>query len=107
MEQMYIYTQLGVALKNSGNYQEAINCFKAQLEIAIQIGDRETQFSAYGNIGNTYQRLEQYDNALEYYEKAREIIEDSADNLQKAHFMFNLGGLNVNSGKALESVQYF
>ena len=42
---------------------------KKHLKIAIDIGDLDGEGRAYGNLGNAYQSLGDYQKAIEYHEK--------------------------------------
>ena len=54
-----------------------------QLKIAIQIGDRDGEGGAYGNLGNAYQSMGDYRKAIEYYEKLLKIATEIGDKARR------------------------
>ena len=49
------------------------------LKIAKEIGDRAGEGRAYGNLGNAYQSLGDYQKAIEYHEKRLKIAKEIGD----------------------------
>ena len=45
----------------------------------MQIGDKRGEGHNLGNIGNVYQNLGQYENAISYYKQAIEIAKQIGD----------------------------
>ncbi|KAL9986390.1 hypothetical protein ACROYT_G000533, partial [Oculina patagonica] len=66
-------------------------CFEKALAIKIKIGDRAGEASCYGNLGNVFQSLGEYNKAKEYYEKALGIIIETGERKQEASCYRNLG----------------
>ena len=54
---------LGESLKSKESVERA-------LAITTKIGDRSGEASCYGNLGNVFNSLGQYDKAKEYYQKS-------------------------------------
>ena len=48
----------------------ARECLQKALVIKSEIGDREGEATAYGNLGTVFHSLGQYDKAIEYLQKA-------------------------------------
>jgi len=53
-----------------GQHQEALNCYREGLKLALQTGDRYQQAGLYSNMGVVYGRQDDYARALSYYQKA-------------------------------------
>ena len=49
------------------------------MKIALEIGDRNGQGRAYGNVGNAYQSMGDYRKAIEYQEKRLKIATEIGD----------------------------
>jgi len=48
------YCSLGIAYRKLGDYTQAIECQKQNLNINKELGNRIGEGGAYGNIGNVY-----------------------------------------------------
>jgi len=66
--------RIGNAYLYIGNYQRAIHHYFEGLKLAEGRSDYFMQFALYNNIGGCYDRIRQYDLALEYQFKALEIF---------------------------------
>ena len=66
---------LGTALKNSGDFEKALECYQQALDIRVRLlGEQDANVgSSYCNLANVYNNLGQYDAALQYYEKDMQI----------------------------------
>ena len=72
-EQLYIETFLGMVNLFTGRYDMALKfCFK-NLDMAIQLRDKELIGSAYHSIGIAYYKLTDYQQALDYYIKSYQL----------------------------------
>jgi len=75
------------------------------LEIARQIGDKQGEGNAYGNLGNAYSRLGDYPKAIEYHQKNLEIARQIGDKQGEGNAYGNLGNAYSRLGdypKAIE-----
>ena len=61
---------MGVAYRNLGQYQQAIDLLEQSLDITREIGDRAIERRALGNLGNAYLNLGQYQRAIDLFEKS-------------------------------------
>lgn len=74
-ERQALFTQrIGNSYLFMGNYQRAIQNYFDGLKLLEEKPDYYMQFALYNNIGVCYDRLHQYDMALEYQFKALEIF---------------------------------
>ena len=82
----------GVYTSNGrGDYQKAIDYHKKLLKTAKEIGDRDGEGAAYGNLGNSYQSLGDYQKAIEYHEKRLKIAKEIGDLVGEGRAYGNLG----------------
>ena len=49
-----VYTKHGEDFRSLGVYHKPIKCYEKRLKIAIEVGDRGGQGTAYGDLGNAY-----------------------------------------------------
>lgn len=69
------------------------------LEIAERLKDRPGQAKAFGNLGNTFKSLNQYDNAIKCCESHLEITREQKDRLGEGRACYNLGNVHHAVGK--------
>jgi len=58
------YSNIGLAYKQLGEYQKALEYHEKALAIKKDIGDRNGEANCYANIGNVYKSLSQYQKAI-------------------------------------------
>ena len=61
------------------------------MKIAKEIGDRAGEGRAYGNLGNAYKSLCDYQKAIEYHEKHLKIAKEIGDRAGEGRAYGNLG----------------
>jgi tetratricopeptide (TPR) repeat protein len=61
-------------------FKPAIGFYEEALAIAREIGSREGEGAALGNLGNAYSDLGEVRKAIEFYEHALDIARDIGDN---------------------------
>jgi tetratricopeptide (TPR) repeat protein len=66
------YNLIGIAGRNTSEYQKALDNFKKALQIRIQLGDTDKQSKVYVNIANVYIDMGDYAKAERYYKMAIE-----------------------------------
>ena len=73
----WLYYELAEAYRNNGNYDDAIENFYLYAETMQKAkeGDYSFWITAYTEIGDCYQKMQDYDKLAEYYEKAFEYSE--------------------------------
>lgn len=74
------YTQTASNLIFIGTYDESLKLFIEALKIGEELKDSSLLFPIYHNMGVLKDRLQQFDEALEYYFKALGILEKSSKN---------------------------
>ena len=69
------YNNLGLAYKNKGEYDLAIDYYERDLTIIVaSLGkDHPDVASSYNNLGNAYANKGEYDKAIDYYERGLKI----------------------------------
>ena len=74
-----------------GNYRKAIDFHQQALAINREIGDRQGEANALGNLGNTYFSLRDIRKAIEFYQKALTLAREVGDRQGEANSLGNLG----------------
>src|SRR6202008_2278397 len=64
-----VYNTTGLIYTEFGKFDSAFIYYRKTLDIAKQNGDTPWIGIAYGNIGDIYMKLKNYDTALQFFEK--------------------------------------
>ena len=91
-----------------GYYRELIPLHNKCLFIAREIGDRQGESKALGNLGNAYRSLSKYGEAIECHQQALAIFREIGDRRGEGGALGNLGNAYDsldNYGKAIEFYQ--
>ncbi|MFM7791819.1 MAG: tetratricopeptide repeat protein, partial [Microcystis panniformis] len=68
-----------------------IEFHQQSLAITREIGDRGSEATSYGNLGNVYDSLGEYQKAIEFYQQSLAITREIGDRGGEAVSWFNLG----------------
>ncbi len=68
------YTSLGILYKNSGQYATAIDYFN---KVTKNKPDNSYLVSNYGNLGQVYFQMDDYENAIKAYQQSLNILNDT------------------------------
>lgn len=96
---------LGRQNDESGNYNEAIACFREAADIRQRLGDQSGLASITFDIGTFYWHKGDTENALGYYESGIALFEHLADDEQVRLFLHNIYGLAAQSGEPRRLLQ--
>ena len=89
-------------------YEDCLEVYKRYLHLAITEKDRENEHIAYHQLAMVYREMNDYQTALSYIEKEREVIEDSfsEDALKSSVNNYEQGYLRFKIGKIEKSIMY-
>ena len=88
------------------NPKEDINHHKQRLRIAKELGDRAREGGAYGNLGNVYQSLGDFKQAVEYHKQHLSIAKELGDRAGEGSAYGNLGNAYQSLGDFKQAVKY-
>ena len=90
------------------DYQEALLIYQKYLEIAISSQDKENEHIGYHQLAMVYREMNDYQTALNYIDKEREIIEKSfpEDALKFSVNNYEQGYLRLKLGQLVEAEFY-
>jgi tetratricopeptide (TPR) repeat protein len=71
-----IYSYIGTDYKDIGDLNNALLYFDRQLEMARDLNDKEMEGGALISIANIYEKQDNYDKALEHYNKSLQFTND-------------------------------
>ena len=89
-------------------YEDCLEVYKRYLYLAITEKDRENEHIAYHQLAMVYREMNDYQTALSYIEKEREVIEDSfsEDALKSSVNNYEQGYLRFKIGEIEKSIMY-
>ena len=89
-------------------YEDCLEVYKRYLHLAITEKDRENEHIAYHQLAMVYREMNDYQTALSYIEKEREVIEDSfsEDALKSSVNNYEQGYLRFKIGEIEKSIMH-
>ncbi|MEH2151736.1 tetratricopeptide repeat protein, partial [Nostoc sp.] len=99
-------TNLGNAYLLLGQYQQAIEFHQQCLNIAREIGDRNTQGKSLANLGNAYNSLGQYERAIEFFQQSLDIAREIGDRNTQGLSLMNLGNAYFFLGQYQQAIEF-
>ena len=93
-------------------YEDCLEVYKRYLHLAITEKDRENEHIAYHQLAMVYREMNDYQTALSYIEKEREVIEDSfsedalkssVNNYEQGYLRFKIGEIDHVYGAVLKA----
>ena len=90
------------------DYKEALLIYQNYLDVAISSQDKENEHVGYHQLAMVYREMNDYQTALSYIEKEREVIEDSfsEDALKFSVNNYEQGYLRFKIGEIEKSIMY-
>ena len=101
------YANLGSVHCVLGRFEKSIECFEQNLEISMELKDRQGQETTYCNLGTVYEYLGKYNESLKYLKKGFSICEESCNGQGKGTYMNNFGKLYFELGKFDKAIEHF
>ena len=95
----------GAYLKLGDVHQSLSYCFKAE-DITVTIADEPRLAEVYKTIGNSYLMIQNYDEAVAYYAKAREVLQAIGDVVGEIMILNNLCHCSHHSGHLDDALTY-
>ncbi|MBC7879755.1 MAG: tetratricopeptide repeat protein [Anaerolineae bacterium] len=100
------YLCIGNAYYSLGEYQKAIDYHTKSLQMALQIGDKQGEGAAYGNLGLVYRIVGEYQKAIEFQNKRLQIALQMGDKEAEGQAYLNLGGAYYSIGDYPKSIEF-
>jgi len=102
------YPNAGVYVLNLRQHpREKIRWLEAAISSAREIGDRQGEGVALGNLGNAYAALGDARKAIEYHEQALVIAREIGDRRGEGAALGNLGLAYADLGDARKAIEYY
>ncbi|MFJ3638414.1 ATP-binding protein [Streptomyces sp. NPDC090108] len=95
----------GVALRQTGMVQEAIDAHHLSRELFVEAGDRERESMAWGGLGLALQAAGRVEEAIEAHTRACDLHRQAGDRRQEAMAWNNLGVTLQDAGRVEEAIE--
>jgi tetratricopeptide (TPR) repeat protein len=87
------YNNLGVAYRNQGALDKALEYYMTSMRLYTDLGNKEGIATTKNNIANIYSIKKDYGQAMKYLEESNEILKEVGDQYKLIGSMNNLGNL--------------
>jgi len=101
------YNNLGVAYRNQGALEKALEYYLASLSIYEQLNNKEGIATAKNNIGTIYSLKKDYGQAMKNYEESHAIFTEIGDEKHIIGAMNNLGNLHSELQLYEQALKYY
>ncbi|MEG4286804.1 tetratricopeptide repeat protein [Microcoleus sp. A006_D1] len=88
-------------------FREALQFWEQALTIYLEIGDRQGESHAIGNLGIAYQSLGDYNRAIDFYEQSLEIKQKIGDHKGEGGSLCNLGKVYKSLGQYHNAIKFY
>jgi tetratricopeptide (TPR) repeat protein len=103
----WILQELGISLKSLGHWEEAIECYKQDVEILRELDDRAGEANTLGNIGNVYYLQGRWGEARAQYEASLKMKRELGDRAGEAQTLNNIGNVYHSQGRWGEALAQY
>lgn len=87
------YVTIGVQSNMLGNYEDALKYLNIALEYMEKHDKKNIIAQIYYNLGNTYQRLQKYEKAIDFYEKTQKLKREIGGTINDIYVFRNMSAL--------------
>lgn len=100
---------MGELKKARGEYEEALDCFLHQYELAERIGNKNYIGSALHAVSAQYMGMKRFDEAWQWLERLGRMIRQEEEKFPRLELMYYIvyGGLLMGTGDSESAVPYF
>jgi tetratricopeptide (TPR) repeat protein len=95
---------MGIAFKNLGNFEKALDLYKLQLSLAREISERQVEGDALSNIGNVLLSTGRLSEAILYHQSAIDIYRELENRRYEAISTFNLAVAYAENGDYAQAI---
>ena len=97
---------LGIAFRNLGEVEKAIEYYEQVLVIAEKIEDRQSEGTALGSLGSAYSDQDEVEKAIRYYKQALGIAREIGDRQNEGAWLGNLGLIYYSLDEVEKAIEY-
>lgn len=101
------YNNLGVAYKNQGAFDKALENYLTAEQVYKKNGNKEGIAATHNNIGTIYSLKKDFDRAKKYFEESGKAFTELGDTVRIIGTLNNLGNVYSDMGRYSEALEYF
>ncbi|MCL8017509.1 tetratricopeptide repeat protein [Streptomyces sp. AS02] len=98
------WDHLGVALREAGRAEEAIDAHTQARDLYQATGDRESEAMAWDNLGIALREAGRAEEAIDAHTQARDLCQEAEDRHHEAGAWHNLGNAQQEAGRTEEAI---
>jgi tetratricopeptide (TPR) repeat protein len=102
-----VFNDISLTYSAQGDYEMALGYLEKSLAIQKEIGNRQSEGIALGNIGQIYEAFGDYKKALDAFEKALAILLEIGDRQSEGAILNNIGQILYLEGNHQTALEYF
>ncbi|XP_048590702.1 tetratricopeptide repeat protein 28 isoform X2 [Nematostella vectensis] len=96
---MCVYLKAGDTFSKIAQYENAMSCYTAAMEIAKSNDDNQTQAACYRLMGEIHCRLHDYNQSMENFQHALSLCQKTGDESGQAEAYHGMGNVHRSQGK--------
>jgi len=101
------YNNLGVAYKNQGAFDKALENYLTAESVYAKSGNKEGQAATHNNIGTIYSLKKDFERSKKYFEESAKAFTELGDTTRRIGTLNNLGNIYSDMGRYSEALEYF
>ena len=101
------FNNLGLAYKNHGALDNALEYYLRAESIFKEIGDQKGRTAAHNNIGTIYSAKKDYEKGMEYFSEALKGFNENKDSVRMAGVLNNMGIIMSEQNNTEKALEYF
>jgi len=98
---------IGLALKDMGKPDDAMNAFQKQYQLALEQDDLTAMAISIGNMGIVHRSLGQYEQAMACYRQKLEVSQRIGNKIELAAVHGNIGNVHYLRGEYDQALQHY
>ncbi|MFZ9980654.1 MAG: tetratricopeptide repeat protein [Cyclobacteriaceae bacterium] len=101
------YNNLGVAYKNQGAFEKALENYLTADKVYEKSGNKEGRAATHNNIGTIYSLKKDFERSKKYFEESAKAFTELGDTTRMIGTLNNLGNVYSDMGRYSEALEYF
>jgi signal transduction histidine kinase/uncharacterized protein YozE (UPF0346 family) len=102
----FVYTSHGNIQKGCGQYEKALETFRKSVTLSQNVGDKSTLGATYISMADTYNKMNDFENAEKYYKKCGLLITSMGER-DLMDYKYSFGSLLLKKKQVDEAIKHF
>jgi signal transduction histidine kinase/uncharacterized protein YozE (UPF0346 family) len=101
----FVYTSHGNIQKECGQYEKALETFKKSAILSQNVDDKSSLSAAYISIADTYNKMNDFENAEKYYKKSEAMVASMGER-DLMNYKYSFGALLLKKQQYDKAIKY-